>query len=165
MITCWLDKNVKTHLRHVVMDAIIVEKGKIMLTKRASFLSREPGKWTLPGGYLDQQETIEQGLLREIKEETGYLAKLGQLFRIVDDPQRDRGNVSFIFLAKIIKKIGKPDKETSELKWFDLNMLPEPKMIAFDHKQTIQLFKKYLKKSFPLPVFKDKLPKYQDRLE
>ena len=52
----------------VTTDAIVVCKGHILLVKRRS----HPGKglYALPGGFLQQNETIENGMLRELHEET-----------------------------------------------------------------------------------------------
>lgn len=52
----------------VTTDALVLSHGHILLIKRG----RNPGKglYALPGGFLDQVETIEQGCIRELKEET-----------------------------------------------------------------------------------------------
>ncbi len=60
------------------------------------------GKFTIPGGFLDRNENIEQGTLRELKEETGYEGKIICLFHINDNPTRpkeDRQNVDFIYMS------------------------------------------------------------------
>jgi bifunctional NMN adenylyltransferase/nudix hydrolase len=52
----------------VTVDAVVVQSGHILLVKRRS----SPGKglWALPGGFLDAEETLEEGALRELREET-----------------------------------------------------------------------------------------------
>jgi len=52
----------------VTTDAVVVQSGHILLVKRKT----EPGKgyFALPGGFLNQKETIEQCTIRELKEET-----------------------------------------------------------------------------------------------
>ena len=49
-------------------DAVVIKSGHILMVKRGF----NPGKglWALPGGFLDQKEKIENGMLRELKEET-----------------------------------------------------------------------------------------------
>ena len=119
---------------------------KILLVKRGGKWL-EKGKWALPGGFLDMNETLEQAVLRELKEETGYTGKVIKLFQIVDNPRRrheDRQNVALVYLVKPLKKVGGPDHEISEIKWFDLNKLPPKKQIAFDHLEMIKLYIKGL---------------------
>ena len=139
MIECKFERGNKTkNLRHVVMDSIIEKEGKILLVKRSQLMDAEPGKLALPGGFLDKNETTQQGILREVLEETGYEAKIKEIFRVVDYPKRkgDLGkqNVSFVYLIEILKKIQEPDHETEEVIWADLNKIDEIKdQIAFDH--------------------------------
>jgi bifunctional NMN adenylyltransferase/nudix hydrolase len=54
-------------IEHTV-DAVVVQSGHILLIRRRS----EPGKglWALPGGFLNPSETLEEGMLRELREET-----------------------------------------------------------------------------------------------
>ncbi len=96
-------------------------------------------------------------MLRELKEETGYEGKIISLFRINDDPGRPRGdnqNVDFVYLVEAQERTGDPDKESSEIKWFDLESLPKEKDFAFDHYENIILYFDYLKKQFNLPIFR-----------
>ncbi|PIS09710.1 hypothetical protein COT75_00790 [Candidatus Beckwithbacteria bacterium CG10_big_fil_rev_8_21_14_0_10_34_10] len=155
MITCfWEDKN-KAFLRHVTVTALVIKKNKILLVKRSSSVPN-PKKYCIPGGFLERDETARNGILREIKEETGYQAKVISLFRVNDNPKRrkeDRQNVDLVFLVKPLKIVQKPDKEVKKTQWFDLNMIPLEKDFAFDHRDNILLYRKYLKKKFVLPIF------------
>ena len=55
-------------INFVTTDAIVIQSGHILLVKRRAY----PGKglWALPGGFLNTNETILAGTLRELKEET-----------------------------------------------------------------------------------------------
>jgi 8-oxo-dGTP diphosphatase len=46
------------------------ENGKILILKRSTTSKTNPGKWELPGGKVDQGESFDQALIREVYEET-----------------------------------------------------------------------------------------------
>lgn len=142
MISCEFEDGNSANLRHVVVDVLVIENNKILLVKRASHLSNG-GKYGLVGGYVNRDETIEEAALREVKEETGYQIEIVRQLRVVDNPNRpqeDRQNVAFVFLAKPVKKVGEPDDESSEVKWFPLDKLPSEEEFAFDHFEDIALY-------------------------
>jgi len=154
VITCFFENTNKALLRHVTVDAILVRDNKIILVEHSAHLTN-PNKYALPGGFLDRDETIAEGMLREIKEETGHKGKIISLFRVNSNPDRigeDRQNVDFVFLVEAGKKVSKPDKEIKKTVWFNLNSLPNPKEFAFDHHENIEMYLKYLKEKFPLPI-------------
>ena len=80
------------------VDAVVEQSGHILLVRRRS----EPGKglWALPGGYLNQKETLLNGMIRELREETKIKVPEKVLrgsivdSRVFDDPYRsDRGRI------------------------------------------------------------------------
>lgn len=154
MITCVFEKGCQTFLRHVVLHAIVEKDGKLLLEKRAADLL-EGGKWALPGGFLDRNETAGQGALRELKEETGWEGEVISLFRINSNPQRpkeDRQNVVFEFIIKPKRKVSLPDNEVSKVEWIPINKLLPFEEFAFDHGETLKSYLEYRKKPFPLPI-------------
>ncbi len=153
MITCEFEDGGKASLRHAVVDCIVLQDNKVLLAKRSPKLT-EGGKWGLVGGFMDRNETIKEAIQREIYEETGWEIDGLTLLSIIDTPNRkneDRQNVCFLFFCNGIKQTGKPDWESTEIKWFDLKDLPPEQELAFDHAQSIQLYKKYIKEKFSLP--------------
>ncbi len=154
MITCAFENGGKTSLRHVVLHAIVEDKGKLLLVKRVAGML-EGGKWALPGGFLDRDEDLEQGVLRELEEETGWQGKIIVLFRINSQPDRpheDRQNVAFEFIIKPIKQITKADQEVTRVEWIDVGELPPLDELAFDHGETIRLYLGYKKQPLNLPI-------------
>ena len=142
MITCEFEDGNKACLRHVVVDVLVVENDKILLAKRASHLSNG-GKFGLIGGYVNRDETIEGAVIREVEEETGYKVEIIKQLKVVDNPNRaneDRQNIAFLFLAKPLEKIGEPDDEAEELKWFSLEDLPKEEDFAFDHFESLSWY-------------------------
>lgn len=159
MIICQFEDGNKANLRHVCVNAIVVKDNKVLLGKRGRYKDKkilESGKWALLGGFFNRDETLKQCIKREVMEESGWEINSLSLFRINDNPDRpaeDRQNVDVIFIAKAIKKIGKSDEEVTELQWFDINNLPPREKTAFDHAENLELYNKYLKKKFNIPIW------------
>ena len=60
-----------------VMGAVFFEQGRILIMRRAPFMSCA-GSWEFPGGKLEKGETHEQCLARELREELHIEAKIGR---------------------------------------------------------------------------------------
>jgi ADP-ribose pyrophosphatase YjhB (NUDIX family) len=61
--------------------SVLIENGRILLIKQEVTATRH---WALPGGKLDWGETLEQCLIREMKEETGLDIQVKELIYITD---------------------------------------------------------------------------------
>jgi 8-oxo-dGTP diphosphatase len=154
MIKCRFEDNNEASLRHVTVDSLLINDGKLLLVKRTGKLL-EGGKWGLVGGFVDRDETLKEAVAREAKEETGYLVSNIRLLTVRDNPDRpkeDRQNISFIYICDVGDKVGESDWEVDDQKWFDLDDLPKEEEIAFDHYSNIELYKRYLSEKFGLPV-------------
>ncbi len=157
MITCFFENGIlaKKGLRHVTVGAIAFnENGQILLVKRAHN-THNGGKYSIPGGFFDRNETIQNAVLRELHEETGFMGKIICMFHINDDPMRpkeDRQNVDIIYLVKVLTRDSRPDKEVDEIAWFDKKTLPDDEMFAFDHRKTLLKFFAFQKEKFTLPL-------------
>ena len=160
MITCFFENNNKAlnGLRHITVNALVIHDNQMLLGKRGSvggLKMVEWGKWGLLGGFMDRDETLVQTVEREIWEESGCTVDMITLFRIVDNPYRpkeDRQNVDIIFIAQLVEQKSNKNDEVIELKWHSLDNLPPQEDFAFDHYDNIILYKKYMKKKFPLPL-------------
>jgi 8-oxo-dGTP diphosphatase len=117
---------------------------KILLVKRGTrpFV----GYWALPGGRMDPGESIEQTIVREVKEETGLdvtiVDKIGEYLEkgIKDDIEYEYYPTCFV-VKPVGGELKKQDSEIQEMLLFSLNALPKP--LAFEHDLMI---KDYLKK-------------------
>ena len=153
MITCNFEDGGEALLRHAVVDSIVLKDDKILLVKRTAKLL-EGGKWGLVGGYVDRDETLAQAAAREVLEETGWQVNNQVLLRIVDNPNRpkeDRQNIAFIYFCNATEKTDEADWESDEQKWFSWDELPKDENLAFDHAESIGVYRKYLAENFTLP--------------
>ena len=157
MISCEFENGNKAlrGLRHVTVGAIVVnEKNEVLLVKRAADM-HNGGKFTIPGGFLDRDETTAQATLRELREETGYDGEIVCLFRINDNPNRpkeDRQNVDFLYIVKAVGGNATVNEEVTNIGWFSKHNVPKEEEFAFDHRKAIMTYFEYLEKKFPLPI-------------
>lgn len=90
------------------------------------------GKWAFPGGFLNMDESTEEGALRELKEETGlegaYIEQLGCYSAPDRDPRERVITIAYFALVKIQEVKGGDD--AANAKWFSLDDVPQ---LAFDH--------------------------------
>jgi 8-oxo-dGTP diphosphatase len=112
---------------------------KILLVKRRTVPFR--GYWALPGGRVDPKETVEQTIVREVKEETGLdiavVSKIGEYHEqgVLDGAEYDY--YPACFLVKVVGgEIKKQESEIEEVKLFSLNDVPAT--LAFEHAQMIK---------------------------
>ncbi len=73
----------------IVLGAIVEKDGKVLLAKRKKGISMA-GKWEFPGGKLEDGETEKECLKREIKEELGVDAEVGNFFAENNWPGKDK---------------------------------------------------------------------------
>ncbi len=119
----------KVHYQNprVVVGCIALWQEQVLLCRRAI----EPRKdfWNLPGGYLENGETVEAGALRETREETGAEVKILRLHSVYN---LVRVNQVFLhFLAEMQSPAFYTTAESSEVKLFPLSAIPWQD-IAFD---------------------------------
>lgn len=122
---------------------------KVLLIQRAI----EPFKesWALPGGFIKEDESLEQTAQRELQEETGVKTGYLEQLYTFGDPKRDpRGRViTTAYFALINQEESKPKlnptTDAKNAQWFSINNLPE---LAFDHKKILEYAMKRLKWKF-----------------
>ena len=119
---------------YVAVDAVIEVDGGIVIVER----SNPPFGWALPGGFVDNYESLEEAVRREMKEETSLeLLDLKQ-FRAYSSPDRDPRfhTVGIVFTAKGkgIPKAGDDAANLRVIKLADIDKI----QFAFDHKQILK---------------------------
>lgn len=126
----------------VTVDAAIFResagKWEILLIKRGN----EPflGMWALPGGFVEMEETLEEAIDRELKEETGLerisLQQLHTFSKIDRDPRHRTISTVFIGITKPDISMAQAGDDASDAEWFDIRDLPA---LAFDHEDVLKL--------------------------
>lgn len=120
-----------------VASIILINNNKVLMLQRASPPLK--GYWCLPGGFIQYEETPEEGVIREAKEEIGnnvILDGLVGVYRIDNDP---RGiNIDIIYKARAKGEV-KLSEEHKNYKFFDLDNLPQK--IAYKHREAIKEWK------------------------
>lgn len=155
MIGCRFEDGAETSLRHVVADVIVWRGTSVLLVRRAAGLIEE-GKWGLIGGFVERDERIVDAVRREVLEEVGWTVGPPQVFRVKDDPSRageDRQNVAFVWTCEADKRVGAPDDESDDQRWWDLAKLPPRRDIAFDHADDLALYSDHVRRHVQVPIF------------
>lgn len=122
----------------VTVDVLVINNltNEILLIKRGN----EPFKdcWALPGGFVDENEDLEQAARRELFEETnieaGEMAQIGAFGKPNRDPRGHMISVAYKTVL-IDNQIIKAKDDAKEVKWFNINDLPK---LAFDHLEIIK---------------------------
>jgi len=134
----------------VTTDAVVIHSGHLLLVRRAHLPGR--GLWALPGGFIDQEETIYESCLRELREETGLALSPGDLRgalegqRVFDAPHRSlRGRTIthaffFHFPEGELPPVRGGD-DAAEARWFRLARLSDMQDQMFeDHYHIVDWF-------------------------
>ena len=126
----------------LTVDAIVFgyNEGKISILLIQRKYDPFKGQWAIPGGFVLENESLEEAVARELKEETGisinYLEQLYTFGNVDRDP---RGRVVSVAYFGLIHPEGHTLEATTDAEkaqWFDMDILPE---LSFDHKQIIDV--------------------------
>src|SRR3989338_8024492 len=136
---------------------VILEKdGKILLGMRhpdpdkADSAFRSAGEWCLPGGKLDWGESLEDGAIREVKEETGIVIKNPKVISVHNCRNE---HAHFMTVGLVASEwegeasVMEPD-EIVQWEWFNLNDLPQPRYFpSFEVIENYLQIKFYIQRS------------------
>ncbi|GAB6036278.1 NUDIX hydrolase [Fundidesulfovibrio butyratiphilus] len=120
------------------VDIVIHAPGRgVVLVSRVN----PPLGWALPGGFVDEGETVEQCAIREAREETGLDVELTGLLGVYSDPARDprMHTLSVVFTAQAVDPSRlKAGDDAAQAAFYPLDALPHP--LCFDHAKILDDF-------------------------
>ena len=138
----------------VDVRAGIFDGDRVLLVQEKS-----DGKWTMPGGWADVNETPTQGIKREVSEESGYLVEHVELVAVIDrsahpyTPHYPHHVYKLFFYGQPTgKSESRQEHETSDAKFFELSNLPELSESRVLRQDIERLFEYHRKKR---PVYAD----------
>ena len=107
---------------------------KVLLCKR----NIEPrfGKWTLPAGFMEMNETVAEGAARETLEESGAQFALEGFFSLLSVPRV--GQVHVFYLARLLSDVFDPGFETIEARLFAEDEIPWDEIAFRTVKETLE---------------------------
>lgn len=94
---------------NIIVGVVAEKDGKILLMQEAGAKAR--GKWNLPAGHLDPNETLEEGATREAMEETGCHVEITGICQIANRKDKENLFLAIIFSAKVASEGGMLDPE------------------------------------------------------
>jgi 8-oxo-dGTP diphosphatase len=80
----------------VGVGGVVIDKGRVLLIRRGKQPLR--GRWVVPGGTVELGETLEQAVVRELREETGLEVRPGELVTVFDRIAREGGVVRYHYV-------------------------------------------------------------------
>ncbi|AXV40245.1 NUDIX hydrolase [Methanobacterium sp. BAmetb5] len=122
----------------LTVDAVVTTADhKIIFIKRKN--PPYKGSWALPGGFVEYGETVEDAVVREVKEETGVTININELLGVYSDPERDpRGHtITVCYLATEVEGKLEADTDASEVSCFTVQEAMGMQL-AFDHNEILK---------------------------
>ncbi|UVW27967.1 NUDIX hydrolase [Massilia sp. H6] len=111
-------------------------KLQVLLCKRA--IEPRYGYWTLPAGFMENEETTEQAALRETEEEAGADVELGKLFTLLNVAHVHQ--VHLFYLARLRSLDFAPGEESLEVQLFTQDDIPWDDLAFPTVRNTLELF-------------------------
>lgn len=104
----------------VVGSVASLNDGRILLCRRA--IEPQSGFWTIPAGYMEENETAEAGALREAREEAGAALEIEGLLAVYNVPRISQ--VQLIFRARMADELLAIGPESLEARFFTWDEIP-----------------------------------------
>jgi ADP-ribose pyrophosphatase YjhB (NUDIX family) len=124
------------------VDVILQRGSKVLMIRR----KKDPfkGQLALPGGFVNEGETVEDAMKREAMEETSLEVEPIDILGVYSDPRRDprKHIMTTVFVGIILGGSGKAGDDAASIEWVELANI-ERQQIAFDHATILADYKKW----------------------
>lgn len=124
------------------VDVIIQRDSKVLMVRRKN----QPfqGQLALPGGFVNEGETVEDAMKREAVEETSLEVEPIEILGAYSDPKRDprKHIMTVVFVGIIVGGSAKAGDDAATIEWVELADI-ERQQIAFDHAMILHDYKKW----------------------
>lgn len=154
-----LKQNIKIAVDAIVFGYADNRLNVLLIKQKYGILKNQ---WALVGGFVRDDETLNDAVNRELKEEAGIKVNyLEQLYTFGDQIDRDPRyrvvSVAYFALVNSSKLVLQADSDAEDAKWFPIHHLPA---LAFDHSAILQTaYKRLQSKLTYQPIGFDLLPK------
>lgn len=135
----------------VDVRGVIFKDNKILLVREIA----DKGRWTLPGGWADVNETPSESVTREVLEESGFKTQVIKLLAVYDREKQQHPPAfpyhvyKLFFHCEIIGGEAKTSNETSEIAWFKETEIPELSESRVKKEQISRFFQYYRQPNLP----------------
>jgi|TARA_Y100000310_G_scaffold82857_1_gene79466 8-oxo-dGTP diphosphatase len=128
----------------VIITAIVLnEDNKFLLVKRKENQEIHPGKWLLPGGKLEEDESLFQALKREIKEETNL--EIEDYNKYINDYIFERPNKDLTLGMTFLVKATNDNVSLNKREYDDFIWITKEELQNYDY---LKFIKKEVEKAF-----------------
>lgn len=132
------------YIFNIRVTGILIEDNKILLVQQKLSDKRD---WSLPGGRLERGETLSQGIIREMKEETGVDVEIVRLLYLCDVEASSNTILHITFLLKRVGgEIVLPSNEFDENPIRDVKFVPVSELSFYGFSEK---FVQILQEDFP----------------
>jgi ADP-ribose pyrophosphatase YjhB (NUDIX family) len=124
------------------VDVILQRESRVLMVRR----KKDPfkGQLALPGGFVNEGETVESTARREAKEETSLEVEPIEILGVYSDPKRDprKHIVTVVFVGIVVGGSETAGDDAASIEWVDLASI-DRQQIAFDHATILRDYKKW----------------------
>jgi 8-oxo-dGTP diphosphatase len=124
-----------------IVNGLFVRNGTILLARRSPHRRAYPNLWSFPGGHVEKNETLDEALVRELREEVGVVPTKYTPLGSINDPNSEVGDAITYHMYSITSwEGGEPTivgDEHTELGWFSLDAAVALRDLALEEYQPL----------------------------